>query len=225
MTWQERVLALIERSRFSSIAEVAGAAGISQGSLNMAMNGKHTPRTTTMDKVAKVLGTTSQYILYGEQKAPSQTVPLLNASSIGLWMMKQLSLEDCSIITSPGDLSDSGFAWICEVVDMAPTFPPGSIVFFEPVMQTDLNPNDRSYIIAAMVHKGHGGSSVKKHLMETQGLINQAEKILNITNPIFREVVKSGNGLYLSPVDGDFEKIPLEPMDIIARAKYCLTTV
>lgn len=225
MTWQDRVFALIDKSRYSSIAEVAGAAGISQGSLNMAMNGKHTPRTSTMDKVAKVLGTTSQYILYGDQKAPSQTVPLLGSNRIGLWVMKQISLEDCDIIASPGDMGDSGFAWVCDAVDMAPVFPLGSTIFFELVAQSDLNPADRNYIIAAMVHKNDGISRSREQIRNPAGKINQEEKVLNITNPIFREVVNSGNGFYLSPVDGSFEKIPLEPMDIIARAKYCLTIV
>lgn len=223
MTWQDRVRALMEKSRYTSIAEVAGAAGVSQGSLNMAMNGKHTPRSSTMDKIAKVLGTTSQFILYGEQKSPSQTVPLLNTDSIGLWMLKQVKLEDCNIITAPGDIGDQGFAWVCDVVDMSPAFPTGSIVFFEPVLSTAISPVRKNYVMAAMVHRDRDKAGIKTGQSDPLG--NLFNRTINITSPVFREVVNTSNGIYLVPIDKSFDKIPLDPMDIIARAKYCLINV
>ena len=223
MTWQDRVRALMGKSRYSSISELAGAAGVSQGSLNMAMNGKHTPKATTMDKVAKVLGTTSQFILYGEQKAPSQTVPLLNTGYIGLWLLDQVKLEDCNIIMAPGELGNKGFAWVCDVADMSPVFPKGAIVFFEVIESSGLDPLRTNYVMAAMVHRNQdniGISTGKENLLS-----NIFNKVINITAPVFREIVNSSTGPYLIPKDAGYEKIPLEPMELIAVARYCLIKV
>ncbi len=221
MTWQDRVRTLMKKSRHTNISELAGAAGISQGSLNMAMNGKHIPKSSTMDKLADVLGTTSQYILYGEQQAPAQTVPVLSTDRVGLWLMKQILMEDCEIITAPDVLGDMGFAWRADVIDMVPLFPKGAIVFFEACSQQEMARADGSnYVLAAMVHRNRDLASTKgPHHLEL------IESILNITSPVFRELVRTGQGVSLNPIDTSYDRLPLEPMEIIARARYCLVNV
>lgn len=221
MTWQDRVRALMKKSRHTNLSELAGVAGISQGSLNMAMNGNHTPKSSTMDKLAYVLGTTSQYILYGEQQAPAQTVPVLSTDQIGLWLMKQILMEDCEMITAPDVLGDMGFAWRVDVIDMAPLFPKESIVFFETCSLQEVEKiRANNYVLAAMVHRN-------KDMQPTKGSHHSEliESILNITSPAFRELVRTGQGVSLNAIDTSYDRLPLEPMEIIARAMFCLVNV
>lgn len=53
-------------------ADVARAADVSNMTLSDWKRGKTTPKTDTMQKIANYLGTTVEYLLTGEEKAPDE---------------------------------------------------------------------------------------------------------------------------------------------------------
>ena len=218
----------MEKSRYRTVTELAGAANVSAASLGQAIRGKHNPKSSTLDKIAEVLGTTSQYLIYGESQAPGQTVPILKSEEVGLWLMDHITLDDVEVITAPEEMGSKSFAWHCDVADMQPVFPIGSLVFFETSLEKR-NPLSKTYVMAAAVLRKHADriDRVRAKIEHSKnGTLNQmeqeAKKIIKIEYPVFLEYCKTSEGIMLKPVDPQFKAIPLEPMEVIAHARFCL---
>ena len=233
MTWQERLEKLMAKSRYRTVTELAGAANVSAASLGQAIRGKHNPKSSTLDKIAEVLGTTSQYLIYGESQAPGQTVPVLKGEEIGLWFMSHITLDDVEVITAPSEMGDKAFAWRCDVADMQPVFPMGSMVFFEAIQEI-INPTNRTYVMASAVLRSMRDAERLERVRtmasnDALSFVHRAfessNKVIKIESPVFLEYCKTSKGIMLKPVDPQFTAIPLEPMEVIARAKFCLVSL
>ena len=76
MDWRKRVEQKMEEKGIVNRTDLCHYAGISAGSLNLAMRGNHDLKPATMRKVAEVLGTTEQWLLYGDSQVMPEQVPL-----------------------------------------------------------------------------------------------------------------------------------------------------
>lgn len=160
-TWQDRLLELLDKSEYKTMTELCRVAGIATSTFSTALKGSHTPKTKTLDKVAKVLGTTSQYILNGEdneEPVMMHEIPVLSAEQISDWLSLRLKISTIeNRIRPPRPVSKLSFAWTVDTVDMAP-FQFGCTVVLDP----DFNLNrrhisERIYVLVSkkrpMVHQ------------------------------------------------------------------------
>ena len=133
--WVKRVKELMPEKGFKTYQDLAYASGVSAGSLNQAMRGMHLPRQTTIDKIATALGTTSQFLLYGDTMRVVKTLPRLKTpGQIWQWVHgNQDAFESLSYqeVDSGLDLSPEAFVWIVDKNDMAPEFHAGDLVIID----------------------------------------------------------------------------------------------
>ena len=133
--WVRRVKELMPKKGFNTYQSLAYEAGISAGSLNQAMRGLHLPRQTTIEKIASALGTTPQFLLYGDVMIQSRGVPLLSSNTeIYNWLFNDIPVQDTRMIEPSDDLMTSAksFAWCVNHHDMAPEFNDRDLVIAEP---------------------------------------------------------------------------------------------
>lgn len=151
-TWQDRLLELLKHSDLKTMTELCRVAGIATSTFSTALKGSHTPKRATLDKVARVLGTTTEYLLEGEEnEAPAlvNEVPLLSAEQITGWL--NLSLKLSSIgerVRPPEPVHKLCFSWRVDTVDMTP-FTLGSTVVIDPDFDfVRRHPKERMYVLA-----------------------------------------------------------------------------
>lgn len=133
-TWQDRFFDRMSQFGYTTIKQVADAAGLAPSTLHTALQ-KHgkTPKKSTMDKIALALNTTSQYLMFGNEQteARSFVIPILSRMNILPWIDGTLQLEQCTLnIASPVPLKN-GFAWYVDTPDMEPVFQRNDLLFFE----------------------------------------------------------------------------------------------
>jgi transcriptional regulator with XRE-family HTH domain len=77
----KRILNLLEQKDMTQ-RELAQRLGITEVSVSRYINGKHTPHTDILNRIAQILNTTTDYLLSGSEKfvytPPSDTEPLEN---------------------------------------------------------------------------------------------------------------------------------------------------
>lgn len=152
-TWQDRLLELLDQSPYKTMTELCRVSGIATSTFSTALKGSHVPKTTTLDKVARVLNTTTQYILNGEENEPPalvHEVPVLDAGQINDWLSLRLKLSTISKrVRTPEPVSKLSFAWIVDTVDMSP-FDVGSRVILEPDFTMERRyPKERIFVLAS----------------------------------------------------------------------------
>lgn len=134
--WVRRVRELMVRRGIKTDKELAYQAGISAGSLSQSMRHMHLPRVSTLDKIAAALGTSSKYLIYGDDQRMALSLPLFfSAAEIIQWLdtgsdrFESLIYHD----VDPGlPVSHDAFAWRVNQTDMAPAFCVDDIVIIEP---------------------------------------------------------------------------------------------
>ena len=135
--WVKRVKELMPQKEFRTYQDLAYKAGISAGSLNQAMRGMHLPRQTTIEKIADALGTTPQFLLYGDTMKASQSIPLLDsAARILSWLHDDSPKVGMTEFIEPSgqiNLNNRAFAWKVSKNNMEPLFLPGDIVIFDSI--------------------------------------------------------------------------------------------
>ncbi|HEY2455228.1 MAG TPA: LexA family transcriptional regulator [Scandinavium sp.] len=135
--------------------ELADLVGVSQRQIAAYENVESQPREGTLMKLASALGTTPEWLASGEgeSRIKARISPADTANKIPV-----ISLDDVftHIVTSEKerevktlhptalDLSTMAFAVIMEDESMAPLFPIGSVVIFEPC----INPKGGDFVIA-----------------------------------------------------------------------------
>ena len=135
--WVKRVKELMPKAGFKTYQDLAYKAGISAGSLNQAMRGMHLPRQTTIEKIANALGTTPQFLLYGDTMKASQRIPLLDsAAKVLSWLHDDSPKIGMAEFVEPSgkiNLSNQAFAWKVSKNNMEPLFLFGDIVIFDSI--------------------------------------------------------------------------------------------
>ena len=151
-TWQDRLLELLKHSDLKTMTELCRVAGIATSTFSTALKGSHTPKRATLDKVARVLGTTTDYLLEGEEnEAPAlvNEVPLLNAEQITDWLSLRLKLSTVAErVRPPEPVHKLCFSWRVDTVDMSP-FTLNSTVVIDPDFDfVRRHPKERIYVLA-----------------------------------------------------------------------------
>ena len=159
--WIKRTWELMEENGITTYTELSELTNLSVGSLNMSMRGMHSPRQKTLDKIADALNTTTQYLLYGKNKAQLRDIPIIkDINGLIKWVSEsdiETSFYDwyCS---ADRRLSANAFALEFNRNDMEPVFNKGDLIIFETVPNGDpslLNGNfqkKESLMVLAIEH-------------------------------------------------------------------------
>ena len=135
--WVNRVKELMPKRGFQTYQQLAYQAEVSAGSLNQAMRGMHLPRQTTIEKIAKALDTTPQFLLYGDSMKVVKEVPILNTTgSLYRWLYDEKELignVKYLEVSGMNDLSEDSFGWPVRRHHMEPLFFHDDIVIFETI--------------------------------------------------------------------------------------------
>lgn len=139
MDWRERIIDLMEQRGIENRNDLCFLAGISTGTLGLAMRSDHQLKTTTMDKIAKALDTTTAYLLYGNEMGtqnPAMTVAMIrNLADLHTVIYdKQSSFEKAKETVQVGgklDVNSGMFGWVCDQNDMAPRYKCGDLLIID----------------------------------------------------------------------------------------------
>ena len=196
--WIDRVKELMPLNGMNSYQQLATYSGISSGSLNQAMRGYHMPRQTTIEKIAKALNVTPQYLLYGDTMKTVVQVPVLKASDdLFDWVLgSQKQHYHMFDVHTRMELNSRSFAWIVNHHDMRPLFQPGDVIVMEPVDDLHHLPED---------HVGEAFVLVGKTISATENVITG----LDAEGIMFGRLLSTNNGLYIEALDGRMEPVPL----------------
>lgn len=155
MGWRERVLQRIDECGFKTRNDLCHKAGLSAGSLNMALAGSHDLKMATLEKLAVALDTTSKWILFGDEVVEAIRVPLLTSgTSIAQhlhWIESKDASDSTALVEIGGGMrvSKQAFAWRHLSDDMAPVFQRGDILIVEPVKEITRHKTDfPKYVLA-----------------------------------------------------------------------------
>lgn len=199
-TWVKRVKELMPKMGFQTYQDLAYKSGVSAGSLNQAMRGMHLPRQTTIEKIATALGTTPQFLLYGDTLKSVQQIPFLRtAHRIQLWLDdNQEEIKPIHYIELPGelDLTNHAFAWTVKQHDMQPVFMPGDLLIVDPYLTKDLDHLFATLCCYCLVLE-----------------LSDQKKAIKI---LFGELQLTNQGLYLASLSGHYEPIAIEENYFIA---------
>lgn len=188
--WVKRVKELMPKKGFKTYQDLAYASGVSAGSLNQAMRGLHLPRQTTIDKIATALGTTSQFLMYGDTMKVVSSLPLLyNAGQIWQWVYGDRgAFESLNYLEMDSglDVSPGAFCWMVDKHDMVPVFYPRDLLIVEPRDIDDpalLAHKNPRYFVGVEFSDGHPSDTIfGQACMTSSGLylVSEHEKIPGI---------------------------------------------
>lgn len=98
----EENLKKLMRSKKITHQMLGDAIGLSGSAVSMMVNGSRKPSYESLLSICNVLGTTPNYLLYGEQDA--QTIPVIGYVQAGLWQeARQWEVSDFKPIYMPTD--------------------------------------------------------------------------------------------------------------------------
>ena len=154
MDWRDRALKIMKDRGFRTRNDLCIKAGISAGSLNMALNGTHELKLSTMGKLADALDTTTRWLLYGDDTVEARQVPLLRNRHIAAYILAGEVPENCDQVQIRSNLkvSDQAYAWKNFQDDMMPVFRNNDILIIDPCSPDELQENQS---ICYMVASGH----------------------------------------------------------------------
>lgn len=232
MTWQDRFYQLLSESKYGTINELCKEAGIASSTFGNALKGSHVPKPVTMEKIARVLGTTWQYLLNGDEKqsVPNTRVPVLKPDQVPSWIAGKLSIEDCeALIHSPFPIRNRFFAWCVDTDDMEPLFSVNSYIVFD---------NDVDYKVVHWHHRlifligwidyreqGCFGMQEFGKLSElSQTNKKHSDQSLSFSEVTVCELCKTMQGYQLMSADRRFSTaLDLKKHKILAQARYGIT--
>ncbi len=151
MDWRDRVLKLMKDRNFKTRNDLCIKAGISAGSLNMALNGTHELKLSTMGKLSDALETTTRWLLYGDETAEARQVPVLDKQAIATFTLAGETPENCRQIQIGHSLrvSKEAYAWKNYQDDMLPDFRSGDMLIIDPCSPDELNTKQSVYFMVA----------------------------------------------------------------------------
>ena len=154
MDWRDRVLKLLKDRGFKTRNDLCIKASISAGSLNMALNGTHELKLSTMGKLADALETTTRWLLYGDDTVEAKQVPLLLNKHITAFILAGEVPENCYQVQIGNNLkvSDQAYAWKNHQDDMVPDFRNNDILIIDPCSPDELQENQSIYYMVASGH-------------------------------------------------------------------------
>lgn len=138
MDWRERVRQLMAENSIRTVTELAGKTGISAGSLGTAMRGNHDLKPATFEKLATALGSTSRWLMYGDNTIEVWMVPVLEqAETVYIFQRDGAAAisdapQDTIRISGRQAPGEDWFGWVNHQKDMAPVFNYGDILVVEP---------------------------------------------------------------------------------------------
>ena len=200
--WIIRVKELMVVHGMSSYQQLATYSGISSGSLNQAMRGYHMPRQTTIEKIARALDVTPQYLLYGDTMKSVVQVPMLRTGDdLFDWVLgSQKANYHMFDVHTRLELNSRSFAWTVNHHDMRPLFQPGDVIVMEPV--DDLQHLPKEHIGDAFVLIGKTISAAKNVITG-----------LDAAGIMFGRLLSTNNGLYVEAIDNRMEPVQLTDSD------------
>ncbi|WP_252180195.1 helix-turn-helix transcriptional regulator [Endozoicomonas sp. 4G] len=201
MDWRDRVIDLMQKKGIKTRVDLGNRAGISGGSLNMALNGTHELKLTTMEKLATALGTTTRWLLYGDEMVEARQVPYLETGKEVLqFMTAEICPEPCRYIQIVHDLNitNRAFAWRSRNNDMEPVFEVGDVLIIDLCKQDNIQINRPTYV---MVAEGRGR-------LDNQNVLRHEDNIVFY----IRKLTDSAGRLHFEPVDKRYPVIPHKPL-------------
>ena len=174
MDWRKRVLDMMDKRGIASRSDLCFHAGISTGTLALAMRGNHELKTVTMDKIARALDTSTAYLLYGDERYkanPAREVPLLLRSNDVYHLMYDRALASRNSVQVGGKtkVTSGMFAWVCGQKDMMPRFQCGDLMIIDKTPFAHLEEQyhtDTEVVAMGGVYGGEGFSSVFVRYLE-----------------------------------------------------------
>lgn len=211
--WVKRVKELMPQCGFQTYQDLAYKSGVSAGSLNQAMRGMHLPRQTTIDKIATALGTTSQFLLYGDTMKVSHKVPVLRGVSQMYWWFSDTDekLKINRFVEPSGnlDLSNKAFAWVVKQNNMQPLFNPGDIVIFESGIDLFCWPDvGENYVLVAYI------VTANKQYDEGNRNFENIYKF-DASGLLFGKTELTNSGVYVVSENSNYPPILLKPQHMI----------
>ncbi len=192
MQWQDRTLAEMS-VRGISQTEMADLIGYSQSGFNRIITGQRQARLEVIQRVAKSLGRSVEYLLHGIERgdAPSLqiSVPILkNATDVASWLStpELITASTNRWIGCPIDsVGTRTYAYHASSPDMASPLSPGALVYLDP--DDDANPDG-------------------------------SDAVLYITDsgPILRMAARVAGSTYLQATNPAFPPITVQPSDVFA---------
>ncbi|WP_339617225.1 LexA family transcriptional regulator [uncultured Gilvimarinus sp.] len=194
-TIAERIKYLLKNSPMTQKA-VAAAIGARESSITQWKNGEHTPDSENLQKLARVLSTTTEYILYGEDagireggalyQMEVRKVPLISSIDAGSWgeVIDNFQPGDADEwINTSARVSKQAFALRVKGDSMtnpygSPSIPEGAIVIVDPNIEA------------------------------TSGKIVVA-KLTDSQEATIKRLIMDGPNTYLKPLNPEYKAIPV----------------
>ena len=172
MDWRDRVLKLMKDRGFKTRNDLCIKAGISAGSLNMALNRTHELKLSTMGKLADALETTTRWLLYGDDMVEARQVPLMMSRDIKAFILAGKVPETCQQIQIGHNLevSEAAYAWKNYQDDMRPKFTDNDILIIDPCSPDAIQPNQSFSVMTA-------SGFCKRHTSSLIDCLKEGEKV------------------------------------------------
>ena len=187
MDWRDRVKQLMKEQHIKTRNDLSIKAGISGGSLNMALNGTHELKLTTMDKLAEALNTTTRWLLYGDELVEARQVPYLETGRDVVNFISTGGCPDpCHYVQIVHDLSitNRAFAWRNRNNDMEPMFEVGDLLIIDLCKEDDIQINRPMYV---MVVEGIGHIDSNSVLMKEHEIVCYIRKLVDSAGRLYFE--------------------------------------
>lgn len=200
MDWRDRIKQLMDEQGIKTRSDLSIKAGVSGGSLNMALNGTHELKLTTMEKLATALNTTTRWLLYGDELVEARQVPYLKtAKEVLQFFLTGVCPEPCHHVQIAHELNitNKAFAWANRNNDMEPVFNIGDLLIIDLCGQDELQINRPVYV---MVATGVGKIDSRDALMHESDIVFY-----------IRKLVDSAGKLFFEPIDKRYPPVQYRP--------------
>ena len=192
MTLGDRIKKLMTKCEWSE-GELARRSGVNQPTIHRIIAGtSRDPRAANLDKIAKALGTTAEYLRHGKADQKANVVegpsikgryPLISWVAAGAWCdITEIHPADAMLYPCPVSCSDRTFVLRVQGVSMEPLFRDGDLIFIDPAADV----RHGSYVVARL--DDHNEATFKKLIIEG------GQKYLKPVNPNWPEQIIPING-------------------------------
>lgn len=192
MTLGDRIRELMTQCEWSE-GELARRSGVNQPTIHRILVGtSRDPRAANLDKIAKALSTTAEYLRNGKVIQQSNVVagpeikgrfPLISWVAAGAWSeITEIAPEEATLYPCPVSCSQRTFVLRVQGISMEPLFRDGDLIFIDP----DADVRHGSYVVARL--DDHNEATFK------QLIIEGGQKYLKPVNPNWPEQIIAING-------------------------------
>lgn len=187
MDWRDRVIKLMKDRGFKTRNDLCIKAGISAGSLNMALNGTHELKLSTMGKLADALETTTRWLLYGDDTLTARQIPVLKSNQITAFMMTEQKPEDCRQIQISHDLkiTKSAFAWENLQDDMMPAIECRDVLVIDKCNSENMKFHISCYVLVVSGHTEGLVTTDLEHCLKGKDLRFYVSRMTNLSSEYY----------------------------------------